>query len=171
MAVQEVLKIEKVRRDCSGCNKEFANGEEIVSAVREVQEQLTRQDFCLACWKRPPEDVFSYWKAVFPEKSKPNIEDMEKVQKFFDRLLQKAEDTPEVDGVKFFAALVLARKKRLKLLGTRREGERTLLQVEKGWDGERVEIPDPGVTEEQIDQIRQNMERLFEMELSLGGNI
>jgi len=168
MAMQEALKIEKIHRVCAGCRKEFAYGEEIVSAVREVEEQLLRQDYCLVCWKKPPEDVFSYWRGIFPEKSKPNIEDMDKVQKFFDKLLAKPETTPEIDGVKFFAALVLARKKRLKLMGTRRHEEKTLIQVEKLWDGERAEIPDPGITEEQIAGIRQSMEKLFEMELSLG---
>jgi hypothetical protein len=169
--MQETIKIERIHRTCSGCGKEFAYGEEIVSTVRQIEEQLARQDYCLACWKRePPTDAFSYWRGIFPVKSKPDIEDMEKVQKFFDRLLLKEETTPEIDGVKFFTALVLARKKRLKLLGTRRQEERAFLQVEKGWDGEKAEIPDPGITEEQIETIRRNMETLFEMELSLGGN-
>lgn len=166
--MQETLKIEKIHRTCAACGKEFSFGEEIVSAVRQIDEQLARQDYCLACWGKPPADVFSYWRAMFPVKSKPDIEDMEKVQKFFDKLLGKQEATPEIDGVKFFTALVLARKKRLKLLGTRRQDDRAFLQVEKGWDGEKVEIPDPGITEEQIDSIRKNMEALFEMELSLG---
>jgi hypothetical protein len=165
--MQEVLKIERVHKVCAGCAREFVHGEEVISAVASsAEEQLVRKDYCLACWARPPQEIFSYWRTLYPEKSKPNIEDMDKVQKFFDKLLEKPDPTPEIEGVKFFTALVLARKKRLKLLGSRQEGDRAWIRVEKAWDGEKAEVPDPGITEEQIAQIRADMERLFEMELS-----
>jgi hypothetical protein len=162
----EVLKIEKIRRICNRCQKEFVYGDEVVSAVLSVEEELARQDFCLDCWKKPPDEVFSYWRAIFPEKAKPNIEDMDKVQVFLDKLLEKTDTTPQIDGVKFFAALVLARKKRVKLLGTRVKDGQEWLLIEKNWDGEKVEIADPGINEEQIEEIRRSMESLFEIELS-----
>jgi hypothetical protein len=164
----EEYKIDRIRRACAGCQREFKSGDTVVSAVAQVDEALVRQDFCKACWPKHAQDVFGSWERPFPYHEKPKLEDMDKVQKFFDRILRKPEPSPALEGVKFFTGLVLLRKKRVKLLGTRTEGETSWLRLEKAWDGEVVEVQDPGITEEKLAEIRQNMEQLFEMELNAG---
>jgi hypothetical protein len=155
-------KIERLQKACNGCQKEFHSGDRLVSAVTENDKQeLERVNLCRDCWPKRSQEVFSYWDVVYPRREKPKIQDMDKVQKFFDRILKKPE--PQYDGVRFFTALVLMRKKRVRLLGT----GGAVLKFEKSWDGEIVEIPDPGVTEEKLAEIRAQMEQLFEMEFQV----
>jgi hypothetical protein len=80
-------------------------------------------------------------------------------------MLQKTE--AQYDGVKFFTALVLLRKKRVRLHGTKVTDQGALLRVEKIWDGESVDLVDPGINEEKLAEIRAQMEQLFEMELTV----
>lgn len=162
----EEYRIEKIHRKCASCGREFRYGEDLYTAVVTEDDRFLRKDYCLECWKPSPDEIFSYWKSTFPEKARPNIEDMGKVQTFFDRLLRREDDGENLDGVRFFTALVLVRKKRLRLLGTRSEGGAEWIRVEKVWDGEKVDIRDPGIEEDQLDRIREQMEQLFEMELS-----
>lgn len=162
----EEYKIEKLKRVCNLCQKEFKSGDKLISAVVEnEQQQLARLDFCRDCWPKRPATVFSYWELSFPFRDKPKLEDMEKVQKFFDRILAKTDAGAQYDGVKFFTALVLLRKKRVKLHGTKTTDTGAVLRVEKTWDGETVDLVDPGITEEKLAEIRAQMEQLFEMEL------
>ena len=51
------------------------------------------------------------------------------------------------------------RKKRLKIVGHREE---TLI-LEKAWDGETIEIVEPTVGEEELDALRVDMEKLFDL--------
>lgn len=163
--MEEEYRIERVHRTCGRCGREFRDGEPLFTAILPSPEnRFIRQDYCEPCWSPDPSRVFSYWRSEYPTRSKPSIEDMSKVQRFFDRLLRKQEEG--LEGVTFFTALVLVRKKKLRLLGTRSEGTQEWLRLEKVWDGERVEILDPGIEEAQIDKIRRDMERLFEMELA-----
>jgi hypothetical protein len=164
--VPEEYKFDRIHRSCHLCKNEFKSGERFVSAVvLNAQELFERIDFCAGCWPWHPDQVFSYWEGVFPYREKPRLQDMEKVQKFFDRLLAKQEEGSRLDGVRFFTALVLMRKKRVKLTGTKTTESGAILRFEKGWDGESVDIPDPGITDEKLEEIRSQMEQLFEMEL------
>ena len=161
----EEYKIDRLKRICCVCQKEFQSGNKLISAVLEnEQQQLVRQDYCPECWPKHPE-VFSYWELKFPFREKPKLEDMEKVQKFFDKMLQKTE--AQYDGVKFFTALVLLRKKRVRLHGTKTTDQGAMLRVEKIWDGESVDLVDPGINEEKLAEIRAQMEQLFDMEFSV----
>jgi hypothetical protein len=163
--VPEEYKFERIRPVCTVCRAEFKSGDRITSAVAlaSEQEQFVRLDFCASCWPKRTQEIFSYWERVFPRREKPKLQDMEKVQKFFDRLLQKPD--PQFDGVRFFTALVLMRKKRVKLQATKTTESGAVLRFEKTWDGETVDLADPGINDEKLAEIRAQMEQLFEMQL------
>jgi hypothetical protein len=55
------------------------------------------------------------------------------------------------------------RKKKLKLLKTK-QGEHQKMILEKSWDGETVEIQDPEITETELSTVKDQMEKLFDME-------
>lgn len=160
------FKLERVKQVCAGCAREFQPNDALFSCIFRTEEQFQRRDYCRDCFVRRAEEPFSYWETRFPKREKPKLDDIEKVQRFFTNLLQKNPEGPNIPKIRFFTALVLMRKKRLKLLGTRMEQGQTVMRLEKTWDGESVDVADPGITETELGEVRAEMERLFDAELA-----
>lgn len=164
--VTDEFKLERVKQLCTGCTREFQAHDALFSCIFQAEEQFQRRDYCRECFTRRTEEPFSYWETRFPKREKPKLDDIDKVQRFFTNLIQKNPDGPNIPKIKFFTALVLMRKKRLKLVGTKVEEGKTVMRLEKTWDGESVDIVDPGITEAELGDVRAEMERLFDAELA-----
>lgn len=159
----EEWKIARRGRACSVCGRAFGSEEEHYSGIAEVESRFERRDVCLGCWDRRPE-LFSFWRTRMPRLERRRLEDVGALQEFFKRLLEKASADPARAKITYLAALLLARKRRVRLLGSR-DG---LLRLEKSWDGETVEIPDPPITDEELSDLCRQMEALFDIELGPG---
>jgi hypothetical protein len=189
---------------CSGCDREFAAGEEYRSALvleeREaalgaeaIEARLAaaegpgpedhtaqppdplqpleaglpfrRVDFCAACWD--PEkgaDYFSFWKAAVPEggeDTRPLARriDVETVYDMFRRLEGQAD--PQQQKFRFILALMLMRKKRLKLSGVVDSPHGEHLALEDREEDVTHKVLDPGLGEEEVDILRDQVGRLL----------
>lgn len=160
----EEWKIARRGRACSVCGRAFESEEEHYSGIAEVESRFERRDVCLGCWDRRPE-LFSFWKTRMPRLERRRLEDVGAMQEFFKRLLEKPSDDPARAKIAYLTALLLARKRRVRLLGSR-DGR---LRLEKSWDGEAVEIPDPPISDAELEDLRRQMEALFDIELGPGG--
>lgn len=160
----EEWKIEKRRPACTQCGRTFQSGEEHYSGILQQENRFERQDFCLACWKPRPE-LFSFWKTRRPRLRQQRIEDLAALTEFFKKLLPVPPDDPTRQKIAYLTALLLARKRRLRIVGSAGPGR---IRVEKSWDGEVVEIPDPPISDEEIESLRRQMEEIFEMEIGRG---
>jgi hypothetical protein len=156
-------KISKRGRACSLCRRPFRSEEEHYSGIAEVESRFERRDVCLACWAGKPE-LFSFWKTRMPKREQKRLEDVNAMQEFFKKLIEKPSEDPARQKIAYLTALLLARKRRLKLLGSR-DGR---LKIEKSWDGETAEIPDPPITDPELEDLRRQMESLFEVEIGSG---
>jgi hypothetical protein len=96
-----------------------------------------------------------------PKKEQKRLEDVNAMQEFFKKLLEKPSEDPVRQKITYLTALLLSRKRRIKLAGSR--GGR--LRIEKGWDGEAAEIADPAIAESELADLRAQMDQLFTMEL------
>jgi hypothetical protein len=161
---QEEWKIQKRGRVCSQCARKFASEEEHYSGIVEVENRFERRDLCLPCWGRKPE-LFSFWKTRMPKIEQRRLEDIQAMVEFFRKLIEKPSEEPSRQKVTYLMALLLARKRRVKLAGSK-DGK---LRVEKTWDGETIEIADPPITDAELADLRTQMEAIFEMELGNGG--
>ncbi len=157
----EEWKIARRGRACSLCARAFRSEEEHYSGIVEVEARFERRDCCLPCWDRKPA-FFSYWRTRTPKREERRLEDLNAMTEFFKKLLEKPSDDPARQKVAYLTALLLARKRRIKILGSR-DGK---LRIEKGWDGEPAEIADPRITDAELADLRSQMEQLFELELS-----
>ena len=161
-------KISKRGRACSFCRRPFRSEEEHYSGIAEAEARFERRDVCLPCWEKKPE-LFSFWKTRMPKRQQKRLEDINAMQEFFKKLIEKPFDAaqgkpsedPARQKIAYLTALLLARKRRLKLLGSR-DGR---LKIEKSWDGETAEIPDPPITDAELEELRRQMEALFEVEI------
>ena len=76
----------------------------------------------------------------------------------------EAGEDPSRHKITYLTALLLARKRRIRLAGSK-DGK---LRIEKTWHGEACEIADPLITDDELESLKQQMEQLFVVELGDG---
>jgi len=159
----EEWKISKRGRSCSVCQREFRSEEWLYSGIAEIEGRFERRDVCVPCWDKKPE-LFSFWKTRMPRREVKRLEDINAMQEFFKKLLEKPSNEPNRQKVTYLTALLLARKRRLRLAGSK-DGR---LRIEKTWDGEATDIADPMIADSELENLKQQMEQLFVVELGDG---
>jgi hypothetical protein len=168
--LEREYKIDASPHKCQKCEHVFAVGEEYFSAVVETQEEdrLARQNFCLGCWGIDPAACFSFWKTHVPDQAAavnrgPRLVDMGRLMQLFEHLA----DSPDVPAQRFryVLALVLMRKRRLKIMETRRlpggRGEELTLR-EPGTQRQHI-VACPNVTEEEIRSVADRLGDILDM--------
>ena len=159
----EEWKISKRGRSCSVCQREFRSEEWLYSGIAEIEGRFERRDVCVPCWDKKPE-LFSFWKTRMPKREVKRLEDINAMQEFFKKLLEKPSEDPSRQKIAYLTALLLARKRRLRLAGSK-DGR---LRIEKTWDGEATEIAEPVIADAEIEALKLQMEQLFVVELEAG---
>lgn len=161
----EEWKIERRKPGCTACARPFESEEPHISAIALVDGRFTRADQCLACWARRAAEPFSYWNTRAPKREQKRLEDIAAMQEFFKKLIADpvADDTRE--KITYLTALLLMRKKRVKAVGQKKRDGKTWLVLEKSWDGDAVEIADPPISDPELESLKLEMERIFNLEL------
>ncbi len=158
MSMAAEYKITRMTGTC-GCGRTFVEGEEFTAALFEGDETFERRDFCSACWNTPPE-AYSYWRARTPRKDEKKRENPMAVWAFFESLAGDAD--PQRKKLAFLLSLTLQRKRILKMAGTRRDGAREFLELEKRPDGTRYSIEVPDIRDEEMAALREELVRLLD---------
>ena len=155
-------KIERRKRTCAGCNREFESEEKHRSAIRLAEGRFARIDSCLACWDKlfpaAGDAPFSSWMTTAPKRGKRRLEDVAAMVEFFKRLVEARSEDPLHQKVLYLTSLLLMRKRRVRAAGSRTG----VLILEKAWDGETVEIADPAIPDGELGALKAELERLFD---------
>jgi hypothetical protein len=158
--VAEPWSIAKSRHVCAGCGKEFAEKRSFFSCLLDGPEGFERRDFCPGCWEvRAPGEVFCFWRTRRPAEEARRVVDTGLMLEFFDRLKGAEADDKKV--FRFVLALYLMRRKELKLLEIAREGETEKLVFRRKSDGEKVDVANPGLSEEEIQGASSQLSELL----------
>ncbi len=162
----EEWEIDKPLGHCYGTGRQIEAGEEYYGALVENEEGLKRQDFCQAYWNEYKPEVFCYWKTRLPhpdEKKKLFVDD-DMLMAFFERLAGEREQ--EKINFGFVLALVLMRKRRLKYDSSRTEDGKEIWRLKiTGGDKEFVELVNPHLDEEQIEQLSSQIGQILQVDL------
>ncbi len=169
--------ISKSTKKCSGCQKTFeANASFYSALVCETinqKEQLSRQDYCPACWNPESKNFFSFWQTHLIIKNKPKTA-KEVLIDFFDNLFasNNQEQTDQVSikpdmkpKVTYLFALILLRKKILKLKSELNKNDQEYLVLERSSDNKTYEVPNLNITPDELIPLKNEFERLFEFEI------
>jgi len=161
--------IQKSTRQCAGCSRQLAEGDEHFSALFDRGTLFERQDFCPPCWQaRDAAAVFSFWKTRIPtrEEERKLLVDDSVLLDFFLRLTSEEGELPE-HKVKFryILALVLLRKKILKFIDILREDRREFLVLRYAKEKLDFRILDPGLTEEEADTVKDDLAQILNVEV------
>jgi hypothetical protein len=163
--------IESGRRVCKHCGREFQPREEFISALYEVEPSpehphgLSRLDFCMDHWPGERIERLAFWRTRLPEPEQPKkkrivIDDDRLLEVFF--RLADTEDESRLD-FRYVIGLMLIRKRRLKMEGTRRRGNRSYMLVRKSRSREVHELMDRRLSDEAVIAVSQEIGTLLDL--------
>lgn len=158
--------IDKPLGQCYGTGRKIEPGEEYFGALVETDQGLLRRDFCADYWDSEKPSVFCYWKTkLIPAgQKKPIFVDDEMLMAFFERLAGEREQ--EKINFRFVLALVLMRKRRLKYDSSKAEDGKEIWRLRiAGGDKEFVELINPHLDEEQIEQLSSQIGQILQVDL------
>ncbi|MBP7936828.1 MAG: hypothetical protein KA354_19475 [Phycisphaerae bacterium] len=139
---------------CTATARELAEGEVYYAVLFETNEGFERRDFASDAWTGPPEGHFCYWRAkVPPRHRKPStvVVDHALLTSFFCRLEDHKSELRQ--QFRFVLALLLMRKRILKLDGTVREGDRESWRLRLVADQSEHLVLNPRLSDEQIERL------------------
>jgi len=165
---------------CGACDRELQPGEEFVATVRELPDDLRREDFCLSCWEAHPRDeapdprgphgLLGLWHSRVPKKQEKRrlFVDDELLVNFFERLagpdVHRGE--PVKASFRFVLALVLMRKKLLVYDRSEKlDGGREVWSMHLKGSDRTHEVLNPQMDEDRIAEVSGQLGQILEAEL------
>jgi hypothetical protein len=165
MAIQRSYPAARSTGRCAATGREFAPGERIVAALVERESGgLERRDYALDAWEggarpTPPDVVFGFWRTTYTaeEKRRDALLSDDELLDLFDDLVEEQEGKSQA-AFRYFLALLLVRRRRLRLVGMR---DGAMLVLRKGETGEPIRVPDPGLSDESIAEAMEQLGRII----------
>jgi hypothetical protein len=162
-------KIQSRARACQACAKPFVEKQAYFTLLFDRKNNLERWDVCLACWEaqygqgaNDRKGFVSFWQGVFQE---PPAGPPEPIQKeSAESLLRKLaeQNDAQYNSTCFILAVMLERKRILKVKAqTTENGHRTLL-YEHIRTGDLFSILDPSLQLGQLDEVQRTVTHLLE---------
>ncbi len=149
--------IQPLTRCCAITGRELKPGERFYSALIEEDHQLLRKDFSPEAWQGAPAGAFSFWMGKVPppqENTKPKFDD-ELLEACFHRL--DGETDPGKQNFRYVVALLLVRRKRLKIDGALVRDGVDLLKVRPPKGSEVYEVVNPRLSDDEMQQVQDEV--------------
>lgn len=153
---------------CGECGKQLQVGDEFVTVVRDADDELSRNDYCMSCWKNPPQgrDVLGVWHSKIPPKQEKKrlFVDDDLLVNLFTRL--EGADDPSRINLRFVLALVLMRKRLLSYDGmTRTPDGREMWNMRLRGAEAANSVENPHMDDEKIADVSRRLGEILEGEL------
>ncbi len=105
--------VQRCTRRCAATDRELGEGEVFYSVLKSEGAEVIRLDFCHEAWSGPPEDALGWWKSRMPfrEENRAKLAPNEVLLQLF----HEWEDQPEKQDSRFVLALLLTRRRVLRL--------------------------------------------------------
>jgi len=150
---------------CYGSGEKIEPGREYFATLVETSDGLQRRDFCCEYFQQSKPQVYCHWKTRMPspqEKKRLFVDD-EMLLTFFNRL--ETETDGEKVNFRFVLALILMRKRLIKYDSGRTEDGREIWRVRVVRDNEFVDVINPELNEEQIEQLSGQIGRILQVDM------
>lgn len=160
-------KIHRRESGCSSCGKAFEESEALFSLLHLGEDALRREDQCAACFQDPgeqepgtPRDLL-FWRTHHQNDPRARFAvDFEALSELFLALESRTEE--RLLELRYVVALLLLRKKRLKLVGVRRRADGEILNVRRPRHQEEFEVRVYDLDGERAQAIKADLARVFE---------
>ena len=162
MAIRTDWRIGRKARACSACGKPFPLEEPFHSAIWVEKEAFLRRDLCGPCFSAAPSPPYSHWRTAIPKPAeKARVFDLGLAAEFLRRLA--AEGEPARAPLAWLLALLLVRKRAVRILELPGDERGPRARVEFPDGHAALEIPAPPLTEALVPALREELGRLLEL--------
>ncbi|MDR2391249.1 MAG: hypothetical protein LBE84_06200 [Planctomycetota bacterium] len=160
----ENWRIPRRTRICARSGQALDLTKPFFSALIERNDSFERLDFSIEAWPEVEKESFhSYWRNK-GEDEKPNRRfpiDFERLRTFFDSL--EGTEGRERSLLRYVLALILARRRKLRLDGMARTPNGDRLLLHDGRNGGRdLEVFAPEATREELEKAQEKLNQLFD---------
>jgi hypothetical protein len=145
-------------RRCAATGRELRPGERYHSVLIDDGARFVRRDYAADAWAGPPAGAFSHWAGRVPAageaQRRPPIDD-DLLAECFHRLDGAAD--PAKIQFRYVVALLLMRRKRFKFEDVTKDAAGETLTLRCTRTGERFAVTDPGLTEEAMAAVQDEV--------------
>lgn len=152
---------------CAACQRTFEVGEPIYSCVVLEEDAPARVDRCSGCWEARDlsEEAYASWRTRHRAgDERPRPIDFRALSELFLRMAERKK--PEYRKLTYLLALLLLRKRVLRLVTFVTERSSDWLVVERRPTGERLRVEAPELGQSEIAELRARLRRLLDLDLS-----
>ncbi|MDA1016259.1 MAG: hypothetical protein O3A00_17610 [Planctomycetota bacterium] len=151
------FQLRSVGKTCEKSGHPLAPGEVCHSVLVERHGKMTRLDYSHEAWSGPPEDAVAYWRVQVPdatEKQTPTIT-TDGLMSYFEQLSEAPNTVQE--QMRYVLALMLLQRRRLKLEGSRTDGDIEYLQLSGSRGDGDFEVRQQSLSDEEIEQLQSQL--------------
>jgi hypothetical protein len=161
MAMMMEYQIQAPTLRCARSGRELKPGERIHTVLRVERGAFLREDIAPEHWHGPPSGVFAHWQGKVPSGTKPRkmpIDDEVLVE-----CLARLQDDPDPAKQRFryVLALLLIRRKRMRLLETTQEAGIETLHLSDPKSGATYTVPDPQLADDELEAVQDEVFRVL----------
>lgn len=160
-----------IGKKCAATGEDLAPGTWCHSVLVDRNGELQRLDYSEKGWTGPPEGTLGVWKCIVPKAAEVRHEplDTNALMRCFEQLSEEA--NPAREGVRYILALLLVKKRRLRLEGSRSAGDEEYLQL-AGSQGEgSYEVRDVNPSDEEVQLWQRDLNVYLASEWNPGGEM
>lgn len=146
-----------IGKKCAATGNDLVPGSACHSVLVERDGLLTRLDYSDEGWTGPPQGAIGVWRCLVPRPAEVQHKplDTDALMRCFEQLTEDA--NPAREGLRYILALLLVKKRRLRLDGSRTDGEEDYLQL-AGARGEGAwEVRDLSPGDEEVQQWQRDL--------------
>ncbi len=157
---------------CQACQKPFADKEPFHTLLFDQRHAYERLDVCADCWaaqhKHGATDrkgFISYWQSVYtvPPSAPPEPIQKDTAESLLRKLIEQ--NDPIHTGARFILAVMLERKRLLKVKAQIAEGQQRIFIYEHVKSGDLFNVPDPNLQLDELEEVQRDVIRLLEQGL------
>ena len=154
---------------CQACHKVFADQESFHTLLFDHRHSYERLDICQDCWTAQysqgateRKGFVSYWQGIYkaPPAAPPEAIRRENAESLLRKLLERKE--PSHAGALFILAVMLERKRLLKVKAQLTENGQRAFVYEHAETGDLFTIPDPHLQLDQLQEVQKDVAQLLE---------
>ena len=154
---------------CQACAKTFADKEPFHTLLFDQRHGYDRLDVCEACWKSQysqgatdRKGFISHWQSVYlvPPAAPPDAIQKDTAETLLRKLVERNE--PEHAAARYILAVMLERKRILKVKAQFSEEGRRVFIYEYPKTGDLFNIADPNLQLDQLEEVQRDVAQLLE---------
>jgi hypothetical protein len=152
---------------CQACSQSFVDKQSYHTVLLDARAGYTRQDLCEACWAKAKTEAagqagfISHWQGLFEQPApQPELIRRETAETLLRKLIEL--DDPRHLAAVYILAVMLERKRLLKVKDQIRQDGRRVFVYEQPRTGDVFTVADPDLSLDQLDEVQRDVAHLLE---------